>query len=116
MRYVLIILLLLLIPGAVCSSPRFFNKNQLFSKTWTKTTGWCFASRLKRLPPWFGLNICVPRRWASADVCLLQKIRLNENAHLMVGHKLTYSRFRYEFMKAKKEFAHGPYIHFHIRW
>ena len=115
MRFVLIVLLLL-IPSAVCSSPRFFSKNQLFSRTWTKTTGWCFSSKWRKLPKWFKPHVCVPKRWGAADACVLQKINVNKNAYFLVGHKLTYAKFRYEFLKKKEQFAHGPYVHFHIKW
>ena len=112
LRYILIVLLLI-IPSVVCAKPRFFSK--MWTKTWTKTTGWCFSSKLRKVPKWLELYVCIPRRWGAADVCVLRKIKVNKNIHFMIGHKITYSRFRYEYIKNKKQWAHGPYVHFYMK-
>lgn len=115
MKRALVILFLLLIPLSIAEAKsRYFHK--FISKSWTKTTGWCFGSKWRELPEWFKLRICVPRRWGAADVCIMEKIKINKRMYFMVGHKITYSKFRYEFMKKREEWANGPYVYFYMKF
>jgi len=115
MRYVvLIILLLLLLPSTAYAKPGYFQR--FVAKSWTKTTGWCFSSKWRKLPDWFKFHICIPRRWGAVDVCLMQKIEISKRINFMVGHKITYSKFRHEFVKEKEKWAHGPYLYYHLKF
>ena len=114
MRYILVVLSLLLMASIAEAKPGYFHK--YISKSWTKTTGWCFSSKWRKIPEGLKLHICVPRRWGATDVCIMQKIKVNKRIYFMVGHKITFSRFRHEFRKKKEEWANGPYIYFNMKF
>lgn len=110
MRGVLLAILLPLVASSAYAKPKFFHK--YLHKTWERPTGWCFSPKIRKMPKWFGLHVCVPRRWGAADICILEKVKVNKRIYFMVGYKGTYSTLRYEFLKKKEYFAHGPYVYF----
>lgn len=114
MRSILIIFLLMLMSTIAEAKFKYFHK--YISKSWTKTTGWCFGFKWRKIPEGFKPHICVPRRWGATDVCIMQKIKLNRRICFMVGHKITFSKLRYEFIKKREEWANGPYIYFHLKF
>jgi len=111
-RMLALIMTVLLLFTTSSEARSFRELRHYYAKSWSKTTGWCFKPMKKKwLKP---VHICMPRRWGAFDLYITVQIPLNKHARLLLGHQFTYSRYRYEYLKAKEETGHGPYVNF--RW
>jgi len=118
MKYILIILLLLISTITYAAQSIHPGTKKFCEKNWSKIIGWCFTSKWHKLklPEAFKPHFCLPKRWGSVDVLAFQKISLDKETYFMIGHKVTYSKFRYEFYKAKELWGHGPYLYFKVKF